>query len=303
MRTDNNILQLCKTKETGRSLDLRCKVLIVLSTVCILSSIVSAVPLPEDLNSVTTSVYDADPNGTSPDENDLLMVQNPITDTTRKLWQSRITPLKNSKSDTSKTDIEALIKQVNSIGFRPQNQAPEPIFTLEPIMKDKPAKQMPADETAPATIVTQAPEPEKPEYTISDNRIQSTQIREQTLQVFRDMLQKPGLLENPRELAEILFNSNCLPEAAICYRQALDRITADDAVEQRSKAWLLFQLGNCLRNDDPQTAIQTYKQLTQECPDSSWADLANAKVELIDWHQKNETDTLISKPKLQALAP
>jgi len=300
MITNNNILLLRKTKENTHSLHLCCRIVIALSTVCISNSIVSGESLPEDANIVNTSAYDAGDKDTSPLENDLLITSIPITDISRKLWKDRITYLKNTDSDTSSDEIETLIDQIKSIEFGLQNQIQEPIVTLEPIKKDKHAIKAQSNETEPVTLATQTPEPVKPEHTISQNRLQSIQIKEQTLQIFKDMSQKPEQLQNPFELAEILFNGNCLTEAAKCYRQALDRISADDTDQHSGKAWLLFQLGNCLQNDDPQTAMQTYKQLTQEYPDSSWADLANAKALLIDWYQKNKPDALINKPKLQA---
>ena len=298
--TNNNILQLRKTKENTRSLHLCCKVLIALSTVCIFCSIVNAKPLPEDVNIVNASAYDTNSKGTSPLENDLLIAKSPITDISRELWQDRITCLKNTDSDASRNDIELLLKQIRSIELGPQKQTPEPIVTLEPTREDKPAKKAQPDETQPVTIATQIPEPVRPERTISQNRTQPIYLKKQTLQIFKDLSQKPEQLQNPLKLADILFNSHCLAEAAKCYRQALDRITADDTDQYSDKAWILFQLGNCLQNDDPQTAMQVYRQLTQECPDSSWADLANAKAQLIDWYQKNKPDTLISKRKLQA---
>ena len=298
MITNNNILQLRKTKENALSLQLCCKVLIALSTVCILSSIVNAEPSPEDANTVNTLAYDARRKGTSAFENDLLIAKSPIADISRKLWQDRISHLKNTDSDTIKYDIETLINQVRSIEFEPQNQTLEPIVTLEPARKDKPAEKAQPNETQPVTT-TQILKSVKTERIIPENISQYIQVKKQTLQIFKDLSQNPEQLQNPLELADILFNSHCLAEAAKCYRQALNRIAADDS----SKAWLLFQLGNCLQNDDPQAATQTYKQLTQECSDSSWADLANAKAQLIDWYQKNKPDTLISKPKLQASLP
>jgi TolA-binding protein len=99
-------------------------------------------------------------------------------------------------------------------------------------------------------------------------------------------------------LAEILFNSNHLKEAAKCYQQALDRITANETDRFADKEWLLFQIGNCLRNTDRQAAMQIYSQLIAEYPDSPWVDLANAKSKLIDWYLKDKPDALIKEYKL-----
>lgn len=303
MITNNNILDLCKIKENKRSLRLTCKVLIALSAVCIFSSIISAEPLPEDANLANTLAYDVNSKATSSLENDLLIAKSPITDISRKLWQDRIAYLKVPESNTGRNDLEMLIDQIRSVEFNSQNQTQEPFIALE-LAKDETSdkKDLPNDSSS-STITTQVIEPAKSESTISGNRFPFVHIKEQTLQIFKDLSQKPEQLQNPLELAEILFNSRCLAEAAKCYQEALDRITDDNTDQNRKRAWILFQAGNCLQDDDPKTATRMYKQLTLQYPDSPWADLANAKAQLINWYQKNKPDTLTSKPKLQASLP
>jgi hypothetical protein len=57
----------------------------------------------------------------------------------------------------------------------------------------------------------------------------------------------------------------------------------------------LFQIGNCLREDDPPTAAKTYGQLLTEFPDSPWAGLASFQSKLIDWYLKSEPRKLIAE--------
>jgi hypothetical protein len=69
------------------------------------------------------------------------------------------------------------------------------------------------------------------------------------------------------------------------------------------RAWILFQLGNCLRDSDPsagsgqalQAARNAYRRLIAEYPDSLWTDLAKARESLIDWYLKDDPLTLIKQ--------
>jgi TolA-binding protein len=129
-------------------------------------------------------------------------------------------------------------------------------------------------------------------------------------------LQHPERLNKPFELGELLFLSGHLKDAAICYQEALSRSSPDKAdpnqkpqqdakvpdvglktslLSIQSRAWILFQIGNCLRNDDPPTAMKMYKQLIAEYPDSPWVDLAKARSTLIDWYQKDNPRGLIAE--------
>jgi outer membrane protein assembly factor BamD (BamD/ComL family) len=59
----------------------------------------------------------------------------------------------------------------------------------------------------------------------------------------------------------------------------------------------LFQIGNCLRNDDLPAAAKTYQQLLTEYPNSPWADLAKARRDLIAWYLKDNPVKLIAEVK------
>lgn len=219
-----------------------------------------------------------------------LIAKSPKTDLSRQLWQARINVVGDTKHSESKNELRRIIREISSVGFRPRRQDPVPLIVVEPIRKTEP------DEIAPTKETPQENESGKIEH-----RLPYRPVSDETLQVLKNLSQEPEQLHNPLELAEILFGSHCLKEAAICYRQALNRMTAGETGQARDVAWLLFQIGNCLRGDDPATAIKTYGQLIDQHPDSPWASLAKAKSDLVDWYLKDAPDKLIDESKLPTL--
>jgi tetratricopeptide (TPR) repeat protein len=215
------------------------------------------------------------------------LAKNPTTDLSRQLWQARISASKDRKSNPSKNELQQIIKQVESVEFKPQEQTPKPLIVVEPIRQTEP------NEFSSDTEMLQEPQPDNIKRKLPNDR-----VTDRTLQILKTLSKKPDQLHDPFELAEILFNSNCLKEAAKCYQQALDSITAGQTDQFTDKEWILFQIGNCLRNTDRQTAMQMYSQLIAEYPDSPWVDLAKAKSKLIDWYLKDKPDVMINENKL-----
>ncbi|KPK43244.1 MAG: hypothetical protein AMJ65_06295, partial [Phycisphaerae bacterium SG8_4] len=119
-------------------------------------------------------------------------------------------------------------------------------------------------------------------------------ITERTLQVLRDLSKDPKKVDSPFDLAETLFLSGNVKEAAVFYTEALVRTEPNDVGSSRYRAWLLYQTGNCLRNTDPPVATKTYTRLLTEYPDSPWADIAAAQLRLIDWYLKDEPHKLVA---------
>jgi len=52
----------------------------------------------------------------------LLIAKSPTTDISRQLWQARISASKDRKSNQSKNELRQIIRQLNSIEFKPQDQ-------------------------------------------------------------------------------------------------------------------------------------------------------------------------------------
>ena len=117
------------------------------------------------------------------------------------------------------------------------------------------------------------------------------------MQVLQILAQTPEKVANPLELGEVLFVSGNLKEAAIFYSEALKRKDPNDAGVSLDRSWIMFQIGNCLRNDDMPTAGNMYQRLLTEYPNSPWVDMATARNNLIAWYLKDEPLKLIQQAK------
>jgi tetratricopeptide (TPR) repeat protein len=192
-----------------------------------------------------------------------------------------------SENDTkSKEQLRRIIEQVRSVEFKPQEQPPEPVIKPEKAPVTEP------NETVPELPV-QKQEPEQE----AKSKLPYEPITDQTLQMLRALAQNPGKLENPLELGEIVFASGNVKEASICYREALRRKDPNDAGSSADRAWILFQIGNCLRNDDRPSAAKAYQQLIKEYPNSPWTQPAKARHDLIAWYLKDKPAELMKQVK------
>ncbi|MHC4122684.1 MAG: tetratricopeptide repeat protein [Planctomycetota bacterium] len=222
---------------------------------------------------------------------DLLISKNLTTDLSRQLWQARIANPKDGKTSKGENKLRQIIRQINSVEFKPQDQTSEPLIVVEPIHKTEP------DETSSDSDVPQEAEP-KSSFSSKqqdEKQLLHRQITNQTLQIFEQLSQQPQQLKKPLELAEILFRNSSLKESAKCYQEALNRMAANEDNRHKERAWILFQIGNCLRNTDRPTATERYKKLINEYPDSPWADLAKARIKLLDWYQQDKPRELVAE--------
>lgn len=216
----------------------------------------------------------------------LFLAKGPTTYQTQQLWKARISAPDDTESNKSKTELQRVIEQVNSVEFNSNQKTVEPVIAAEPVQKSQPTETL--NDTTPTSKATSK----------AEHKLASEKITEQTLQIFKNLSQTPEKINNPFQLAEILFNANCLKEASICYQQALKLIDATKHEKNSDKAWILFQIGNCLRKTDMTAAIESYKQLIGEYPDSQWTDIAKAEIDLIKWLMENNPDNMINQCKL-----
>ena len=230
-------------------------------------------------------------------------VKSPTTRLGRQLWRAEISAYEGEKDSKSKNELQQLIKQISSVELEPQDKTPEPFIVVEPAQKTKP------DKTSSATKVQEKPEKKKDEAdsiipakpTLSKAEGAET-TSTQTLQALDNVLQHPEQLEEPFELAEVLFRSGYLKQAAKCYKEALRRIGKDEVDSPGNKAWILFQTANCLRNDAPAEAMEFYRQIITKYPDSPWVGPAKTRSKLIDWYQQNKPRMLIDENQQRKVA-
>ena len=201
-------------------------------------------------------------------------------DLRRQLWRALIIAPKLKEDDSCKGDLEQLIEQIRSVEFRPQKKVAEPVSgvaggTVEP-NGVQPVTQRPA-----------RPEEQGPRFEPSYKAVSS-----QTLSRIKELAQQPEQVENPCELAEVLYLSGAMKEAAVFYEKALNRKGVGETLSPQQRSWIMFQAGNCLRHLDMPRAQKFYRRLITDYPDSCWTDLAKAQDKLIDWYVSEKPETL-----------
>lgn len=189
--------------------------------------------------------------------------------------------------DKISDELAALIAKIHSITSKPRQSRPEQAKKV--VQAGPPAG---TDEAAPAQ---EPPKAEKPQIQTEPN-LPYIAVSGDTLKLVTALLQDPNQLQKPFELAEMLFQSGNLAQAAKCYEKSLEYLAADPA-SAKMRAWILFQTGNCLRSVEPQKAKKFYTTLITEQPGCLWADLAKARVKLIDWYLQDRPRTLIEESK------
>jgi len=207
---------------------------------------------------------------------------------TERLWQSRMAAPDPNEDIETRRALAQLIRQIRSVQFEPTRPSPAfdvPTESYEPDEFDapEPLREEPWKiATKPARISAPAVE---------------TALPTQTAEALKRLVQNPDRVQEPLELAELLFLSARRAEAAVLYQKALDRVDMNAATAHEDRAWILFQLGNCLRETDMIRARDMYVKLIAEYPESPWTELAKAHGRLITWYQKARPGQLLNQPK------
>ena len=205
----------------------------------------------------------------------------------QKLWHASI-DVRFDPNDKSKAQLGELIAAINSVKFK----------QLETEFKT------PQDDSSAAEKEPNRPSPEptiQQQNTLKIERPSPPEISPdslltpETLRILSEYISKPQEVNEPFELAEILYRSGHLPEAAAVYQQALSRMDPEDSKTAKKRAWILSQIGNCLRQTNPQDAMQRYKQLINDYPDSIWIEFAAGMNEIVGWLDQEKPHDLIAE--------
>ncbi|HIJ52541.1 MAG TPA: hypothetical protein HPP66_05230 [Planctomycetes bacterium] len=211
----------------------------------------------------------------------------------RQLWRAGISAYEGEKDRKSKVALKRIIEQIRSVEFA------EPKKTVEPVIIVGAVREPPVQTVEPNETSSHTEDKEPRTYFESNaNAKNRGGLTDRTLQLVDELGQHPDRSDNPFALGEVLYSSGRLKEAAVFYQEALKRKSSDKAGSDQDRAWILFQIGNCLRVDDPPTAKKMYGLLITEYSDSPWVDLAKAREGLIDWQQKDKPRTLIVESRL-----
>ena len=197
----------------------------------------------------------------------------------------------NNKTD----DLKQIIAQIRSIQFEPPT-----------VGQDEPSAAGQAEPQQPATPENKNQKTEdreqktesQPSFDVADSETNNDKMMSnQTLHKVDELLKDPNSIANPLELAEVLFQTGALGPAGLCYKQAFASIAADDPNVASERAWILFQTGNCLKDNDPNASKESYAELIRTHPDSPWAEIAKTKHGLLDWYQQEQPRKLIEELK------
>ena len=210
----------------------------------------------------------------------------------RQLRNDSISPPTPPQRDNKSDELKQLIEQIHCVKIG--SSSTNPAASQQPVETASAATPEPA---APAAAVEPAVREESSEL---HTEAAAGTISEQTLQKVAQQLKDANNIANPLELADILFKSNRTVLAGLCYKKALASIGADDPNLAGERAWILFQIGNCLRDDDPNTARECYAELIRTYPQSPWTEPAKVRHGLLEWYQADKPGELIrqfNRPK------
>jgi len=240
------------------------------------------------LTSLTGTVYanSAAGDGRNLSQSSAITSRDPNNVNGVKLLPAEISIAKDQNDTNSMDQLKLIIEQIRSVEFGQQKQAPQPVVIPE---------KAPAIE--PNETVSEIPVQKEEVKQEAKPKLPYEPITDETLQMLINLAQDPEKLDNPLELGEIMFVSGNVKEASIFYSEALKRKDPNDVSMSWDRAWILFQIGNCLRNEDLPAAAKMYQQLLTEYPNSPWADMAKAQSNLIAWYLKDEPVKLIAEVK------
>lgn len=200
-----------------------------------------------------------------------------------ELWSSRVSVPEVTEDTEASLALQRLIRQVRTLAVDNKGPAEPSGPVAPPLTAQPPAPVAPSVETAQPVLVeavaTAAPETAP---TLSP-RAQKT---------LEDLRQDPNRIRDPLETAELLFLSGRPTDAVPFYEEALRRTRAGDVAADGDRAWILFQLGNCLRETDIAKAQDAYLKLIAQYPDCPWTEMARAGGRFLTWYQTARPDQL-----------
>jgi tetratricopeptide (TPR) repeat protein len=199
-------------------------------------------------------------------------------DVMRKLWHGRVSAPEQPDSVQDQIALDELVRKIRSVKFQPREQEPPvaPTFVMpEPVTKRleaAPAQEKILEQTASSVPIGSA----APERTLPP----------EAAEALKRVLADPNQAGDPQELAELLYLTGKLPEAAVLYQKALDLTSDKEPAARADRAWMLLQLGNCLRDTDPAKAKDAYAKVIAEHADCPWVELAKAHSQFITWYEQ-----------------
>jgi len=198
-----------------------------------------------------------------------------------KLASARITPPVSEKDSASKSELRNLINQLNSVEIKssPESKSLQNNFNETSKKESYESSAMNNNDFTENGF---------------DKTKQQGNLKAETIKLIKDLIDNPESFNSFFELGEIMFDSNRLSDASVFYKRALNSADKDD---KENRAWITFQLANCLRNTDYSKAIEYYKMLIAEFPHCEWSDFAKDQIKLLSWYLNDDPQGLIKKSR------
>jgi len=210
------------------------------------------------------------------------------TGLTRRLWENRILAPNPNEDAETRAAMDDLIQRIRSVRFddamppaASASAQPAPMAQPSSAVRSLQASPSDVDKPGPATSVPAEP---------------AAGLTEAMQKRLDHVLHDPNQVGDPLEMAELLFLSGRPTEATVFYEKALARTLPNDSSMENDRAWILFQLGNCLRHSDMARAKEMYIKLVSEYPASPWTELAKAHGRLITWYQTAKPQQFMPEP-------
>jgi tetratricopeptide (TPR) repeat protein len=184
--------------------------------------------------------------------------------------------------DKTEQELQDLIDKINAISL-PEARSNRPVTT--PQRPDLQAAEDTGDEDDADATDTPAEQPEADAEKTADADPAKTQSNNRRVPapVLQAVTSKaPETIADPLRLADSLFASGHRTEAYTFYERQLN--SSDETDDQ---AWLVYQMANCLAESDRPRAIDLYRRVMAEFPDSPWAPLAESNKNLLEWMDEN----------------
>lgn len=194
-------------------------------------------------------------------------------DVRRKLRRTGILSIQNTEM-SRKELLQKSIDQVKALEFPKPKQI---ISEIKPVQK------------AMLKEVSSQPAP------VMSTKQQGRQDREKhkkelLLKILED---NPENIVNPLDVAESLFSTGNLKDAAKFYQLALQRSNTDK--QDPDRPWILLQLANCIRHTSAERAYNIYQELIDEYSNSYLVSTARAQQLTISWFKENKPITVLEK--------
>ena len=207
-------------------------------------------------------------------------------DIQKSLWRTNITPAEEKKEQDQKDELKSLIEQINMMSLSLPAQSFESTDIDRNVKVEEPEKNTSINENSQKNV-------KKANSGNNSNEV----ITEKTLSKLKKIAENPQKIDNPYEIGNTLYLSNCIGEAATFYQEALRRNKPEDRSSSEDRAWLLFQTANSLQSLDMIEADNIYKKLITEFPESPWTEIARVQSNLISWYSKDKPDELMKEYK------